>query len=268
MKNSPTTKAIQSVKTIHAPDGLLNIAIGNSAQYSPFADGGLCSRLNHKSKPVTVLLVEDRTIVRQGISAVLALEKGIRVIAEAADGCQAAELTESLHPNAVVISTALACENHMQAMRRMLLAVPAPRIIILARQGDDAFASQAARMGVAAYVTEQISAQTLVSTLHRVCSGANVFAPGISGFLPEKTQAHAAMNAFTKPLTSRQRQVLQLIAEGNSNKQTAFNLSISIKTVEKHREKLMSRLGIHETAGLTRYAITSGIIEGGSRAQV
>jgi DNA-binding NarL/FixJ family response regulator len=261
MKTILKTKTIFTDKiagTIQEPDGLLTT--GNQARYSPFADGGLCSRLNRRSKPVTVLLAEHRTIVRQGICALLALEKNVRIIAGASDGCQAAELTENLHPDAVVISAALAGMNHMLPIRRMLLALPAPRVIILGRHGDDAFARLAASMGAAGYVSEQISAQILVRTLHETCKGARLFPAGISQFPPGTPASNPAMTASRKPLTSRQMQVLQLVAAGNSNKETAFDLSISIKTVEKHRGKLMSSLGIHETAGLTRYAIASGIL--------
>jgi DNA-binding NarL/FixJ family response regulator len=265
MKTQLKTETIakdEHAGTIQVPDGLLNITMGKPAQYSPFANDSLCSHLNRKSKPITVLLAEHRTIVRQGICAVLALEEGIRIIGEAPDGCQAAELTEKLHPDVVVISAAMACGNHMVAIRQILLALPAPRVIVLARDGDDVYAREAAKLGAAGYVTEQISAQMLGRTLRETCKGACVFSPGISRYLPEKPRACSATASFTKRLSLRQRQVLQLIAEGNSNKQTASNLSISIKTVEKHRQRLMDSLGIHETAGLTRYALSSRIIEG------
>jgi len=250
-----------------APDGLLNIAMGKAAQYSPFADGGLCSRLNRSSKPVTVLVAEHRTIVRQGIRAALALEEGISIIGEASDGCQAAELAEKLHPDAVVISASMASVSHMSATRRILHGLPAPRVIILAPAGDDAFAQYAARLGAAGYLTEEISSKMLARTLRDACKGAYAFGPGISRPLPARPQSCWSRSAPGKPLTARQKQVLQLIAEGSSNKQTASTLSISIKTVEKHREQLMSRLGIHETAGLTRYAISSGMINNGPTAQ-
>jgi DNA-binding NarL/FixJ family response regulator len=243
-------------------DGMLDVSVPEPVEYYPVTHRGLSPRKDRKSKPVTVLLAEDRTIVREGICAVLAMEKDINVIGHASDGREAAELTERLHPDVVIINVAMACLNRMQVTRQILHTPPAPRVIILARHGDDAFAKQAARMGAAGYLTEQISAETLANTLRQACEGSYVFCPGISRSVPPNPKVTRQASAKC-PLTSRQKQVLQLIAEGNSNKQTASDLAISIKTVEKHRENLMATLDIHDTAGLTRYAISNGIIQCG-----
>jgi len=269
MKTLLTTETITKVEgdsTLPAPGGLPDVRLENPAEHFPFANDGLRPSFSREPDPFTVLLVEDRTIVRQGICAVLALEKDIRVIGEASDGSEAAELTERLHPDVVVISAAIACLNRMQAARRILHTQPAPRVIILARHADVTYARHAVALGAAGYLTEQISAQTLARTLRLTHKGRYSFGPGAFRCLPEKPRSHrsnVAPEKLTAPLTSRQKQVLQLIAEGNTNKQTASDLAISIKTVEKHRQFLMKALGIHETAGLTRYAISSGIIECG-----
>jgi DNA-binding NarL/FixJ family response regulator len=270
MKNLSPKETIsknESAVTVQLPDGLLNITMGNPGDYSPFADGSLCSRLDRKPKPICVLLADNRIIVRQGLCAVLALEKDISVVGQASNGQEAVELTEKLHPDVVIISFAIASLNRMHASRRILQALPAPRIIILARHDDDTYAKYAATVGAAGCVTEQIFPEMLVRTLRETHSGSQVFSAGISRYLSEKPRCNPPATTATKQLTPRQKQVLQLIAEGNTNKQTAFNLSIGIKTVEKHRERLMARLGIHETAGLTRYAISSGIVGYGSKAQ-
>jgi DNA-binding NarL/FixJ family response regulator len=159
----------------------------------------------------------------------------------------------------------------MQAIWRILHAHPVPRVIILARHANDIYARHASALGAASYLTEQTSAQMLVRTLRLTHKGGYGFGPGNSRPLPAKPRPCRTIppsSELTTPLTSRQRQVLQLIAEGNSNKQTASALSISIKTVQKHRQDLMTTLGIHETAGLTRYAISAGIIECGFKTQV
>ena len=237
------------VETSSVPNGFLNIAPNTS-----FADGGLCARLNGQGKPTSVLVAEHRTIVRQGICAVLGLEKDIRVIAEASDGDETATLTEKLHPDVVVISVAMAFLNRMQTARRMSQALPAPRLIILARQGDDTYVQQAASLGAAAYLTEQVTSQALAAAIRDSHKGRTVIDPGICLGRTQKPRpypASAVSRKISRPLTARQRQVLQLIAEGNSNKQTASDLAISIKTVEKHRENIMAMLGIHETAGST-----------------
>jgi DNA-binding NarL/FixJ family response regulator len=231
--------------------GTLDASLGTGV-YFPIAIRELSPRPNRKADPITVLLVESRTIVRQGICAVLAFEKDITVVGQAADSQQAIELTAQLHPDVVLVNIALAATNHLHLTRLLLHAMPAPRVILLARQGDDTYAAEAAAIGASAYVTEQISGDALAKTLREVNQGLTVF--------PTAPATTKAASPATKPLTARQKQVLQMIAEGNSNKQTASNLSIGIKTVEKHRERLMARLGIHETAGLTRYAISSGII--------
>jgi DNA-binding NarL/FixJ family response regulator len=264
-----TTSKDEWDATIQEPTGRLDLTVENPAEYFPFTNRSLCPPLGRKPKPITVLLAEDRTIIRQGICAVLSLEEDIRVIGEASDGPQAAELTERLHPDVVVISAAIACLNRMQATRRILHAHPAPRVFILARHADDTYARHAVALGAAGYLTEQVSAQMLARTLR--LPGSYGFGRGNSRSLPENPGPHRTMPASrepTGPLTSRQRQVLQLIAEGSSNKQMASDLSISIKTVEKHRQYLMAKLGIHETAGLTRYAISAEIIKCGSKTRL
>jgi DNA-binding NarL/FixJ family response regulator len=249
--------------TLQAPNGMVDVTMEKPAEHFPFTHRGLCSPFSRNPNPITVLLAEDRPIIREGICSVLELENDIRVIGQASDARQAAELTERLHPEVVVISVAMACRNRMQATRSILHALPVPRVIILARHGNDPYARQVINLGATTCLTEQISAQTLVGTLRKARKGTCGFGRSMSPCLPEKPRSHSAP-ALSKnpirPLTSRQEQVLQLIAEGNSNKQTASELSISIKTVEKHREHLMATLGIHETAGLTRYAISAGII--------
>lgn len=267
-------KAFDSVDTISeqeysAPAESQAPAQDYSSKPAETANRDRCSRFTRPTKPITVLLAENRTIIRQGISAVLALEKDIRVVGEASDAGEAESMAEKLHPDVVLMGVTLAFLNRMQATRHILQLRPAPRVIILARLADETSAREAATLGASAFLTEQVSAETLATTVREIYKGGRSFIPEVSLTrpAPDKNRPVSAANRLrSRALTSRQTQVLQLIAEGKSNKQTASDLCISIKTVEKHRENLMATLGIHETAGLTRYAISSGLINGATMA--
>ncbi len=215
--------------------------------------------------PITVLLAEDHLIVRDGLLALLKLEAGIRVVGEAENGRQAVALAASLSPDVVVMDIAMPLLNGLEATRQILHASPSTRVLILSAHGDDAYVEQAMALGAAGYLVKQTASNVLAAAISEVCKGHPFFSPSISkrryhhqrkakamGEKPRKDAAH---------LTSREVEVLQLIAEGKANKETADELHISIKTVEKHRQKLMEKLNIHDTASLTRYAISAGIIE-------
>jgi len=267
-------KDFDSIETIceeeySAPAEVPVTVVDNSPPPPISASRDRCARFTRQTKPITVLVAENRTIVRQGICAVLALEKDIHIVGEASDGPEAEAMAEKLHPDVILISVTLAFLNRMQATRHILQLSPAPRVIILARLPDETSAKQAASLGASAYLTEQVSAETLASTVREIYKGGRSFGPEVPltrTILEKNRPTLGASRMRNRVLTSRQTQVLQLIAEGRSNKQTASDLCISIKTVEKHRENLMATLGIHETAGLTRYAISSGIINGTAAA--
>ncbi|MEI7954625.1 MAG: response regulator transcription factor [Verrucomicrobiota bacterium] len=211
------------------------------------------------------MLAEDHLIVRDGLLALLKLEAGIRVVGEAENGRQAVALAASLSPDVVVMDIAMPLLNGLEATRQILHASPSTRVLILSAHGDDAYVEQAMALGAAGYLVKQTASNVLAAAISEVCKGHPFFSPSVSkrrfhhqrkakamGEKPRKDAAH---------LTSREVEVLQLVAEGKANKETADELNISIKTVEKHRQKLMEKLNIHDTASLTRYAISAGIIE-------
>ena len=215
--------------------------------------------------PITVLLAEDHMIVREGLLALLKQDTDIQIIGEAENGRQAVALAASLAPDVVVMDIAMPLLNGLEATRQILHATPTIRVLILSAHGDDAYVEQAMALGAAGYLIKQTASNVLAAAISEVCKGHPFFSPSISkrryhhqrkakalGEIPRKDAAH---------LTSREMEVLQLIAEGKANKETADELHISIKTVEKHRQKLMEKLNIHDTASLTRYAISAGIIE-------
>ena len=221
-------------------------------------------------KRITVLLAEDHMIVREGLRALLEAEDDIEVIGEAQTGRQAIQLTKKLRPGVVVMDIAMPLLNGLEATRRILKAVPATRVLILSAHGDDEYIRQVVRLGAAGYLIKQTSADLLSRAIREVQKGNTFFSPSIAkrrhSLSLESPDACGVLKKKKTTLTSRETEVLQLIAEGKGNKQVARELGISIKTVEKHRQHLMSKLDIHDTAGVTRYAIAAGIIE--SRVQV
>ncbi len=219
---------------------------------------------------ITVLLAEDHTIVREGLRALLEAEGDIAVIGEAQTGRQAVQLARRLRPDVVVMDIAMPLLNGLEATRRIFKAAPATRVLILSAHGDDEYIRQAVMLGAAGYLIKQTSANLLSRAIREVQKGNTFFSPFIANRLHslalESPDECAVFKKRKTALTSREVEVLQLIAEGKANKQVARELGISIKTVEKHRQHLMSKLDLHDTAGLTRYAISAGIIE--SRVQV
>jgi len=216
-------------------------------------------------KRITVLIAEDHTIVREGLRALLEVEGDIEVVGEAQTGRQAVQLTKRLRPGVVVMDIAMPLLNGLEATRRILKAVPATRVLILSAHGDDEYIRQVVMLGAAGYLVKQTSADLLSRAIREVQKGNTFFSPSITNRLHslslESPDGRGVLKKKKAGLSSREVEVLQLIAEGKANKQVARELGISIKTVEKHRQHLMSKLDLHDTAGLTRYAIAAGIIE-------
>ena len=216
-------------------------------------------------KKITVLLAEDHTIVREGFRKMLELENDLQVVGEAQDGRQAVALVKKLRPAVVVMDIAMPLLNGLEATRQILKVVPGTRILILSAHSDDAYIQDATDSGAMGFLLKQTSAHVLSKGIREVNQGNNFFGPSIAKRLRERERKSPDQTGRPKlgkvRLTSREMEVLQLIAEGKANKETAAELGISIKTVEKHREKVMSKLDVHDTAGLTRYAISAGIIE-------
>jgi DNA-binding NarL/FixJ family response regulator len=214
---------------------------------------------------ITVLLAEDHEIVREGLRALLQAEGDLEVVGEAQTGRQAVELARRLRPAVVVMDIAMPLLNGLEATRQILKAVPATRVLILSAHGDDAYVERAIARGAAGYLIKQVSAHVLARAIREAHRGNTFFSPTVARRLRQLDGRSSERAGRPRPrnvrLTSRETEVLQLIAEGQANKQAAAELGISIKTVEKHRAALMRKLNIHDTAGLTRQAIAAGIIE-------
>lgn len=218
------------------------------------------------SKQITVLIAEDHAIVRQGLCALLNTDGHFKIVGEAKTGREAVELAQSLRPEVILMDIAMPELNGLEATRQILTANPAAKVIILSAHSDDEYVERTTSAGVCGFLEKQTSAEILTKAITEVAKGNKFFSPSITKRLPQEKSKVRGRDGFVKragirPLTSRESEVLQLVAEGSANKQVAAALGISIKTVEKHRQHLMDKLNIHDTAGLTRYAISAGVIE-------
>lgn len=212
-------------------------------------------------KKITVVLAEDHTIVREGLRELLRAAVDIEVIAEVGDGRQAVALARRLAPDVIVMDLAMPRLNGMEATRQIVHARPATKVLVLSAHRDDGYVKRLRELGASGYLTKQTAANVLAKAVRAVAAGQTCFGPARAGRLPRRAEPAPPGSPPSPRLTSRQTEILQLIAEGQANKQIAAELGISIKTVEKHRQGLMDALNVHETAGLTRYAIATGIIE-------
>jgi DNA-binding NarL/FixJ family response regulator len=221
---------------------------------------------------ITVLLAEDHAIVRQGLSALLATDGHFSMVGGARTGREAVEMTRTLKPDVILMDIAMPVLNGLEATRQILAADPAAKVIILSAHSDDEYIERMSNAGVMGFLEKQTSAEILTKAIREVAKGNPFFSPSIVKRLRDAKAAprdrHGAPKAGARHLTSRETEVLQLVAEGSANKQIASELGISIKTVEKHRQQLMDKLNIHDTAGLTRYAISAGVIESSVRLTI
>ncbi len=216
-------------------------------------------------KQITILLADDHTIMREGLRKMLEMEADLEVVGEAKEGREVVALAKKLNPEVVLMDIAMPGLNGLEATRQLIKVLPAVKVLMLSAHSDDAYVKNATDSGAVGFLLKQTSSQDVCQAIREVHRGKTFFSPSISKRFnrlnPQTPNRKGVVNQKAAQLTSREMEVLQLIAEGKANKQTASELGISIKTVEKHREHLMEKLDIHDTAGLTRYAIGAGIIE-------
>ncbi len=214
---------------------------------------------------ITVLLAEDHQIVREGFCSLLAHEPDIEVVGQAETGRQALQLTRKLRPAVVVMDIAMPLLNGLEATRQIRKDFPETKVLILSAHSDDAYVEQATRLGASGFLLKQSSSQHLAAAIREAQKGKTFFSPAVSRRLKaggeDSLDRKGNFKKKNNRLSSREMEVLQLIAEGKANKQVAAELGVSFKTVDKHRQHLMGKLNIHDIAGLTRYAIAEGIIE-------
>ena len=229
--------------------------------------------MNPQKKRIKVLLAEDHTVVREGLIALLVAEDDIDIVGEATDGRQAVGMTETLRPDVIVMDIAMPLLNGLEATRQIKKKVPATKVLILSAYSDDAYIDRVLSLGAAGYLVKHCSADYLVKAIREAQKGNQVYSPNVSKRLRVLSPTNAAKSGKAHKnkgsrLSSREVELLQLIAEGSINKEIATQLDISVKTVEKHRQALMKKLDIHDTAGLTRYAISARIIENSAQVKI
>ena len=205
-----------------------------------------------------IILAEDHTIVLEGLRALLERE-GFEIVGEAQDGRAAVDLARRFKPDIAILDIAMPALNGIDAAREILRASPDTRTILLTVHDDNQYVVEALRAGVSGYLLKTKAGSDLVQAIKEVSRGALYLSPGLSrdavkSFLENK-------DVKADPLTPREREVLQLIAEGKTTKEVGVILGISVKTAESHRTRIMEKLDIHETATLVRYAIRQGVIQ-------
>lgn len=206
---------------------------------------------------IRVLVTDDHLMFRQGLKALLDRE-GIDVVGEASDGREAIRLARQLQPDVAVVDLVMPLLNGIDAAREITKVSRKTRSILLTMHTEDQYVIDALQAGIKGYVLKTQAAPDLIVAIMEVFKGGTYLSPGVSGALVE---AYLGKTNFSRvALTSRQRQVLQLVAEGKTTKEVASLLGVSVKTAESHRASLMEKLSVHETAGLVRYAIRIGLI--------
>ena len=223
--------------------------------------------------PIRIVLAEDHALVRAGFRSLLQSFSGVEVVGEANDGREALRLIETLRPNVVLMDIMMPGLNGLEATARVSKEFPGVRVIVLSMNAAEEYVLQAMRAGASGYLLKDGSIAELEQAVRAVARGEKFLSSAVSkhviaGYVqrtsetPPGTDAPGSFGSIDK-LTPRQREILQLIAEGNTTKEIAKKLEISVKTVESHRMQLMERLDIHDIAGLVRYSIRVGLVEVG-----
>jgi DNA-binding NarL/FixJ family response regulator len=204
--------------------------------------------------------------VREGLRALLSAESDIEIVGEAANGWQAVRLAKEKRPGIIVMDLAMPALNGLEASRQILTELPSTKVLILSSYSNDEYVKEMVEAGVAGYLNKQTAAQDLVKAIREVHKGNVFFSPSVARRLCDSRAqgGRSSVGRGRSGLTAREMQVLRLIAQGAANKQMAAELNISVKTIEKHRQHLMKKLGIHDIAGLTRYAAEKGVIHVGT----
>jgi DNA-binding NarL/FixJ family response regulator len=214
-------------------------------------------------KPVRILLADDHTVVRKGLRLLLESVPEFQVIADAADGRDAVSLAEQHRPDVVVMDVAMPILNGIEAARQITAKQPGAAIVFLSMHGDESYVLRALKAGARAYLLKDSAEYDLIQAVKAVSQGKAFFSPAISKMLVEdymrQMQERGVEDSF-ELLTTREREVLQLLAEGKNNKDVAALLNLSLYTVETHRSNIFQKLNLHSQAELILYAIRKGVI--------
>jgi two-component system, NarL family, response regulator NreC len=214
-------------------------------------------------KAIRILLADDHTVVRKGLRLLLEAQSGFAVIADAADGREAVALAEKLTPDVVVMDVAMPTLNGIEAARQITSHQPQTAVVFLSMHSDEAYVLKALKAGARAYLLKDSAEYDLINAVKAVSEGKAFFSPAISKMLVEdymrQMQERAVEDSYDL-LTTREREILQLLAEGKNNKEVATLLNLSLYTVETHRSNIFQKLNLHSGAELILYAIRKGVI--------
>lgn len=208
---------------------------------------------------IKILLAEDHTIVRQGLKLILSSQRDFEVVGEAANGREAVELGEKLRPDVVLMDVAMPELNGIEATRRLVQANPRAKVLVLSMHKEPVYVREILRAGARGYILKDAIDTELLNAVRSVARGDGYVSPAVSGALLNDYRQNV-----TDPLdllSSREREVLQLIAEGKTNKEIATRLNLSVYTVDSHRGKIMEKLNLHSTGELVRFAVKHGLVD-------
>jgi RNA polymerase sigma factor (sigma-70 family) len=210
-----------------------------------------------------ILLVDDHTVIRTGIRLLLERQQGWRVVGEASDGRQAVNVVEEARPDVIVMDLAMPNLNGMEAARQILATHPKISVVVLSMHADESYVFRALKVGVRGYVLKDSTETDLIEAVKAVRAGKSYFSPAVSRLLVEEYARQLRdrnLEDTFELLTNREREILQVAAEGKSNKEIAALLNLSVYTVETHRKNIMEKLNLHTVPELTLYAVRKGVI--------
>ncbi len=214
-------------------------------------------------KTIRIILADDHTVIRSGLKLLLERQPDLQVVGEAANGRQAVDSAAALEPQVAVLDIAMPQMNGIEATRQIVARNPAVSVVILSMHSDEGYVMRALQAGAKAYLLKDSAEADLIRAVRAVSEGKSFFSPAVSRMLLEdymrQMQQKGASDSY-ELLTSREREVLQLIAEGKSNKEIATLLNLSLHTVETHRTRVLQKLNLHSVPELILYAVRKGII--------
>ena len=210
-------------------------------------------------KRTRILLVDDHAVVRQGFKMLLDAQPDMEIVGEASNGREAVETAEALRPDVVVMDVAMPELNGIEATRRLTASTPHTRVIALSMHKDSVYVREVLRAGARGYLLKDSGSADLVAAVRAVAQGEGYLSPAISNAVLDDYRKHVS-NPIDL-LTSREREVLQMLAEGKTNKEIAGVLNLSVYTVDAHRGRIMEKLNLHSINELTRFAVRNGLID-------
>lgn len=206
---------------------------------------------------IRVVVADDHTVVRQGLCALIASEEDFEIAGEAGDGRQAVQVCKQTRPDVVVMDVGMPELNGVDATRQVIEASPGTRVLILSMHACEEHVRPALRAGASGYILKGAGMTDLIAAIRAVAAGEAFFSPAVATILLRDVRSDRDP---ALELTGREREVLQMVGEGRSSPEIARTLHLSVKTVEGHRARIMTRLGIHDVAGLVRYAVRIGLV--------